>query len=133
MADSEATVEKAPPAQGGDEPDCDLLPLGSVVRLRGAKAYAMIVARALQVNRGGSVLSMDYGACPWPLGLIGDQVIYCNADDIERVLVRGYEDDEERAMRAAIVRARAAQRAQSAAVAGSAHPVADRERGESPC
>lgn len=71
------------------------LPLGSIVRLKGGDRKMVIVARALQVQNAGRELYFDYGAVPYPQGVVGDQMAYFQADLIDRLLFMGYSDAED--------------------------------------
>lgn len=70
------------------------LPLGSVVRLKGAERRVMICGR-LQQDAATDAL-YDYSACLYPMGFLGaDQMILFNAGDIEEVTFIGSQDEEE--------------------------------------
>ena len=71
------------------------LPLGSVVMLDGASHPVMIVGRCLRVSGAEGPALVDYGGCPWPEGLLGDQVVYFDAPAVRTVVSRGYEDERE--------------------------------------
>ena len=53
----------------------NVLPLGSVVILKGDAQMAMIVSRGIGVDNGGSVYSYDYAACRYPEGMIDDRLM----------------------------------------------------------
>ena len=75
------------------------LPVGSVVRLEGAKVDLVIIARALLVkDKKGNNVYFDYGALPYPHGLVNGNMAYFHQDAIERVLFVGYVNDQERQM-----------------------------------
>ena len=40
----------------------------------------------------------DYGACTYPEGMMGDRLMYFQASDINKVVFKGYTDDDERIM-----------------------------------
>lgn len=72
------------------------LPLGSIVLIKGGLQKLMIIARALNVKNGGKEYFFDYGAVPYPQGLVNDQMAYFNHDGIAQVIHEGYrcpEDD----------------------------------------
>lgn len=54
----------------------NVLPLGSVVILKGDAQMAMIVSRGIGVDNGGSVYSYDYAACRYPEGMIDDRLMF---------------------------------------------------------
>lgn len=72
----------------------DFLPLGSVVKIRGSLRKTMIIARGLMTIIGEKALFFDYGGVIYPEGLVGDQLLYFNHEDIEEVIFKGYEDEE---------------------------------------
>lgn len=81
----------------------ELLPIGSVVLLAGFEVNGfpkklMIYAR--KVTRSGTDDVFDYVACFYPEGFISSAYnVFFNHEDISRIVFRGYEDDEERALR----------------------------------
>lgn len=72
----------------------DFLPLGSVVKIRGSIRKTIIIARGLMTIVGDKALFFDYGGAVYPEGLVGDQVLYFNHCDIEEVIFKGYENEE---------------------------------------
>lgn len=91
-AESAEVVEK----QKGE---VDYLPLGSVVLVKGTDTKFMIIARAMCIHVGNEDKLFDYGACPFPTGIIGDKVVYFNQKEIEKILFQGYSDDDDLHMR----------------------------------
>lgn len=72
----------------------NLLPIGSVVLLKGGEKRIMICGR-IQAKEGENVI-YDYSACYYPQGLVGaDDVFFFNRDAIERVYFVGFQDVEE--------------------------------------
>ncbi len=72
------------------------LPLGSVVMLKGGNKRIMIVNRALIVaNPKGEKRYFDYGAIPFPYGLINDHIAYFQQENIQEIFCLGYQDEEE--------------------------------------
>jgi hypothetical protein len=77
------------------------LPIGSVVLLKEGNKPLMIYGRN-QIN-GNSNKVFSYLACFYPEGNISsDYNIFFNRIDIEKVLFRGYETEEERLLRLCI-------------------------------
>lgn len=76
----------------------NLLPLGSIVILKGSTKKVMIISRALGVGVNGKPYYFDYGACFYPEGLVGDQLLYFNHEDIMRIEHEGFVSDEETIM-----------------------------------
>lgn len=58
----------------------------------------VIVARGLQLKINGDYKLFDYGACTYPEGMMGDRLMYFQASDINKVVFKGYTDDDERIM-----------------------------------
>lgn len=75
-----------------------LLPLGSIVVLKGGYRKYMIVSRGLQVNVNNQNNYFDYGACMYPEGLIGDQIMYFQHVDINKVIFEGFADADNELM-----------------------------------
>lgn len=73
----------------------DLLPIGSVVKLKGGTKRLMIYGiKQTDQNTG---IEYDYIGLLYPEGSVGDAFQYLfNTDQIERVDFRGYEDDARR-------------------------------------
>lgn len=73
--------------------DSKILELGSVVLLKQTARKVMIVARATGIKKDEETLYFDYAACEYPEGVIKDQLLFFNSDDIAKVLFHGYTDD----------------------------------------
>ena len=74
-----------------------LLPMGSMVYLKGGNQKVMILNRGPQVKIEGQMKMFDYSAAPYPMGLSPDKVVYFNQENVDKVLFEGYFDaDEER-------------------------------------
>ena len=72
----------------------DLLPIGSVVLLKGANKRVMILSRIQAPADTGDIY--DYASCPYPEGIVDpENIIFFNRDDIERVYFIGFQDPEE--------------------------------------
>lgn len=72
----------------------EFLPLGSVVVVRGGVKKTMIVARGIAAEINGGPKRFDYGGCLYPEGLIGDQILYFNHEDIAKVFFNGFSDED---------------------------------------
>ena len=71
-----------------------LLPIGSVVLLKGAEKRLMIIGR-LQAIKGEDKI-FDYSACYYPEGLVSlDRMVFYNDDDIDLLFFMGFQDPEE--------------------------------------
>lgn len=73
-----------------------LLPLGSIIILEGGVKKIMIIARGIATKIGETVKYFDYGACLYPEGVIGDQLLYCNHIDINKIIATGFQDEEDK-------------------------------------
>ena len=70
------------------------LPLGTVCLLKGGERY-IVVMGYLGVDNIESNDIYDYIGVAWPVGIISSDVNFMfNHDQIEKVIFRGYEDDE---------------------------------------
>ncbi len=75
-----------------------LLPLGSVVLVKGGTKRVMITGR-VQVKKGDSKI-YDYSACLYPEGIVNPQHMYFfDHSSIERLYFVGFQDEEELAFR----------------------------------
>lgn len=72
----------------------DFLPLGSVVIVRGSTKKLMVIARAVAIPQEGALRYYDYGACLYPEGLLEDRLAYFNHEGVQKVVFRGFENDE---------------------------------------
>ena len=77
----------------------DLLPVGSVVRLKNAVRKAVIMGYMQQVNPkdspGRKPEVYDYMAVPYPEGYLGKGTVFLfNEENIEEVCFSGYESKE---------------------------------------
>ena len=75
-----------------------MLPLGSIVILKGNTKKMMIIARLIALPVKGQVYRFDYGACLYAEGMVGDSLIYFNQEDIFKVVQEGYTDDDNEIM-----------------------------------
>ena len=73
----------------------EYFPLGSIVVIRGGVKKIMIIARGLAVDIKGSTKVFDYAGCLYPEGLMGDQIIQFNHQDIAKLFFKGFADDDE--------------------------------------
>lgn len=79
-----------------------LLPLGSVVSLKGEDKRLMVISRVASPGVGSEVF--DYVGCPYPNGITAPNTIdFFNRDDIELVYFIGFQDVEELRFRADVL------------------------------
>jgi hypothetical protein len=72
----------------------NLLPIGSVVMLKGGEKRIMICSR-IQAREGESCI-YDYSACYYPEGITGpSDMFFFNRDSIELIYFIGFQDKEE--------------------------------------
>ena len=72
----------------------DLLPIGSIVLLKGGEKRIMING-IMQNDAGGTGKNFDYLGILYPEGHIGEGFQYLfNHEDIQEIIFRGYEDEE---------------------------------------
>jgi len=72
----------------------DLLPIGSVVLLKGGNKRIMICGR-IQVKTGANII-YDYSACYFPEGIVSpSSMFFFNRDAIDQVYFVGFQDKEE--------------------------------------
>lgn len=80
----------------------NLLPIGSVVLLKGGNKRVMICGRVQ--NRAGTNEIYDYSACFFPEGIVNpNNMFFFNRDAIETVFFIGLQDKEELDFRAAVL------------------------------
>ncbi len=73
-----------------------LLPIGSRVLLKGSQKKVMIIGFFVAMKKEDKKEVYDYLGCLWPEGVIdSDKNIVFNKEDIEEVITKGVEDDEE--------------------------------------
>lgn len=73
----------------------EYIPLGSVVRLKGGLQKLLIIARALNVRKDEKEYFFDYGAVTYPEGLTGDQMVYFNHEQLEKIVFEGFRDEDD--------------------------------------
>ena len=75
----------------------EYLPLGSIVLLKGARKKLMITGYAVSTPDFPDTL-FDYCGCMYPEGTIrSDTICVFNHSEINKVIFKGYLDDEEKA------------------------------------
>lgn len=71
-----------------------LMPLGSIVKLRGNAKKAMIVARAVGIKQGEETVYFEYAACGYPEGVTSDRLMFFDTREIAEVVWNGYTDED---------------------------------------
>ncbi|GBG94782.1 hypothetical protein LFYK43_12410 [Ligilactobacillus salitolerans] len=72
-----------------------LLPLGSIVYLEEGTVKLMIVGRGAVFDDEGTQKYSDYVAVEYPAGIDPESALFFKNEDIDKVVFRGYEDNEE--------------------------------------
>ena len=72
-----------------------MLPIGSIVYLKDGTRKIMILNRGAFIDNDGEKVIFDYSGCIYPVGLDAEQILYFNKDNIDKVLFKGYSDNEE--------------------------------------
>ncbi|MTW86057.1 DUF4176 domain-containing protein [Virgibacillus dakarensis] len=73
----------------------ELLPLGSVVKLKNGEQKIMITVRLPLYNNKGTIGYFHYGACLFPNGQVDQKTYFFNNSDIEEIFFKGYIDELE--------------------------------------
>lgn len=74
-----------------------LLPIGSIVKVKDLNKSQMVIG-VLQKGRAVPNKTFDYASVPYPEGLHNPMLnLGFDHKDIEKVIFRGYEDDERKA------------------------------------
>ena len=76
----------------------EYLPLGSVVILNGGVQKVIICARGMVAANMVPPMFFDYGGSLYPQGIIGDQIMYFNHEDIKKIIFTGYTDEDDKLM-----------------------------------
>ena len=72
-----------------------VLPIGSIVYLKGGRQKLMILNRGPQAKVEDQLTLFDYSASPYPMGMTPDRVMFFNSEEIDKVLFEGYFDEDE--------------------------------------
>ena len=72
-----------------------LLPLGSIVYLKGGTTKTMIINRAIVVEINGKEQMFEYEGCLYPLGSEEKKNYLFNSEQIDKVIFKGYADEDE--------------------------------------
>ena len=72
-----------------------LLPIGTIVYLKEGSQKLMILNRGVTIEQEGESVLFDYSAAFYPMGLNPEQLFYFTQEDIDKVVYKGYSDEEE--------------------------------------
>ncbi len=85
-------------AEEGEElmKNVDYLPLGSIILTEGGIQKILVIARGIIVDNNGQELFFDYGGVPYPMGLMGNDMLYFNHENIREVVFEGFADEDDK-------------------------------------
>lgn len=69
--------------------------IGTVVYLNEGNKKVMILNRGPIMEKNGKQYLFDYSGCVYPIGLVPEQILYFNEENIDKVVFEGYSDEEE--------------------------------------
>ena len=70
----------------------EVLPIGSIVLLKGASQRLIIIGRCLKTVINEKECFFDYAGVIYPQGLLNDAAAYFNAEEIDEIFFKGYSD-----------------------------------------
>lgn len=72
-----------------------MLEIGSIVLLKEGKQKLMLLNRTPIIELNNEKQYFDYSACGYPLGMVANQIVYFNEENIDKVLFNGFHDEDE--------------------------------------
>ncbi|WP_314059216.1 DUF4176 domain-containing protein [uncultured Vagococcus sp.] len=72
-----------------------MLAIGSIVYLNEGSKKIMILNRGPLVVIENQKTMFDYSGCIYPLGLVSDEILYFNEENIDKAIFNGFSDEEE--------------------------------------
>ncbi|MFW3590689.1 DUF4176 domain-containing protein [Staphylococcus caprae] len=69
--------------------------IGSIIYLKEGSQKLMIINRGPIVEIDDQKYMFDYSACKYPVGVVEDQIYYFNDENIDKVIFKGYTDQDE--------------------------------------
>ena len=72
-----------------------ILPIGTIVYLKEGSQQLMILNGGVSIEQNGESVLFDYSAAFYPMGLNPEQLFYFNREDVDRIVFKGYSDEEE--------------------------------------
>ncbi|EUJ43741.1 DUF4176 domain-containing protein [Paenilisteria rocourtiae] len=73
----------------------ELLPLGSVVKLKNGDKLVLVTSRLPLYNNSGVIGYFEYGACLYPDGHTNQLAYFFNGEDIQDIYFKGYINEDE--------------------------------------
>lgn len=71
------------------------LAIGSVIYLKDTLKKVMIISKKMVREFDGEPVYIDYTGCLYPEGLITNDILVFNQEDISAIIFKGYEDEAE--------------------------------------
>ncbi len=76
--------------------EVEVLPVGSIVRLKGSSIQILVIGRAIINYINGVKVFSDYVGCIYPDGIMNDKLLYFNNYDIlSTIYIPEIDEDEE--------------------------------------
>lgn len=72
-----------------------MLSIGSVVYLKEGSKKIMVLNRGPLVLVDEKTKMFDYSGCIYPVGLVPDEILYFNEDNVDKILFEGFVDEDE--------------------------------------
>ena len=72
-----------------------ILPIGTIVYLKEGSQKLMILNRGVTIDQNGESVLFDYSAAFLSNGIKPRTVVLLNRDDVDKVVYKGYTDEEE--------------------------------------
>ena len=72
-----------------------ILPIGTIAYLKDGSQKLMILNRGVTIEQNAESVLFDYSAAFYPMGLNPEQLFYFNRDDVDKMVYKGYGDEEE--------------------------------------
>lgn len=82
----------------------DILPVGSIVEIKGCPYQILIIGRAILSEIGVERIFNDYTGCFYPQGMIDDNLFYFNNDDITNILYTPPLSEDEETLKKTIMK-----------------------------
>ena len=75
--------------------NCKYICVWGNVIVKGSVKKLVLIGRGVVAIFKGEQKYFDYVACTYPEGLIGENVLYLNHEDIEEVIQKGFQDEDD--------------------------------------
>jgi hypothetical protein len=81
-----------------EQKEIQYLPLGSVAIVKGGVKKIMVVARGIATKFNDKIVAFDYAGCLYPEGIMDEQLMYFNHEDIAKVYFEAFSDEDNEIM-----------------------------------